>query len=102
MLKLKEYKKAMDLMPRPNLNDLSAEAGELIEKPSMEELFDVLHTLCRMLRLPSTLTYSIAKPTAMKHAVRFAERGCPRSERNCKAAGPSCCCKASLRRPSSI
>ena len=90
---LKEYEKAMKLMTTPSLSDLSAEAGELIEEPSTEEFFDVLHTLCRMLRLPNTLTYSIAKPTAMKHAVRYAERGCPRSERNCRAAGDSCCCK---------
>lgn len=93
---LEEYKAAMRLMSKPNLSDLGAEAKELIEEPSMEELFDVLHTLCRMLRLPSTLTYSIAKPTAMKHAVRFAQRGCPRSERNCRAAGDSCCCKNQL------
>lgn len=90
---LKEYEAAMQLMTRPDIGDLVAEAKELIQEPSLEELFDVLHTLCRMLKVPPTLTYLIARPTAMKHAIRYAERGCPRSKRNCKAAGDSCCCK---------
>ena len=90
---LEKYRKAMQLMTRPNLKDLIAEAKELLEEPSLEELFDVLHTLCRMLQLPPAVTYFVARPTAMKHAVRYAKRGCPRSERNCEAAGDSCCCK---------
>ena len=90
---LEEYEAAMQLMTRPNLKDLAAEAKELLEEPSLNELFDVLHTLCRMLQLPPAATYFIARPTAMKHAVRYSQRGCPRSERNCRAAGSSCCCK---------
>ena len=90
---LEKYRKAMQLMTRPDRGDLVAEVRELLKEPSLNELFDVLHTLCRMLQLPPVLTYLIARPTAMKHAVRYSQRGCPRSERNCKAAGDSCCCK---------
>lgn len=92
---LEKYKEAMLLMPNPGLKHLADEAKEFVEEPSKEEFYDVLHTLCRMLKVPPALTYCVAKPTAMKHAIRYSQRGCPRSERNCRAAGDSCCCKAS-------
>lgn len=86
------YKNATALMGTPSIDDLLAEGRELVEDKSLEEVNDVLHTLCRLLRLPSRIAWVVAKPTAMKHAQRMAERGCPRSLRNCKAAGRDCCC----------
>jgi hypothetical protein len=86
------YKKSTDLMGTPSFNDLLAEVEELIEDKSLEELSDVLHTICRILRLPSRIAWVVARPTAMKHAQRMVDRGCPRSARNCKAAGRDCCC----------
>jgi hypothetical protein len=86
------YKSATRLMGKPSFADLVAEGRELIEDKSLEEMSDVLHTLCRLARLPSWVAWVVARPTAMKHARRMADRGCPRSVRNCKASGSACCC----------
>ncbi len=86
------YKRATRLMGNPSFADLVAEGRELIEDKSLEEMSDVLHTLCRLTRLPSRVAWIVARPTAMKHAKRMADRGCPRSLRNCKASGSDCCC----------
>lgn len=87
------YLKATKLMGRPSFTDVLDEVQELWKDKSLEELHDVVHSLCRYTRVPDTLTWHLAKPTATKHALRMKQRGCPRSERNCLAAGKNCCCK---------
>lgn len=87
------YLKATKLMGRPSVADVFDEVQELFKDKTLEELHDVVHSVCRYARVPNTITYHIAKPTATKHALRMKERGCPRSERNCKLAGDTCCCK---------
>ena len=87
------YKKAVEMMGRPSLDALKDEMMELIQDKSIEEVCDVLHTLCRLVGLPPYVAWVIARPTASKHAKRVAERGCPRSERMCKLLGDNCCCR---------
>ena len=89
----KYYLRATTLMSRPSFSDVMDEVKELYEDKSLEELYDVIHSTARFVGLPSTLVWHIARPTAVKHAVRMAERGCPRSKRNCDLAGGNCCCR---------
>ena len=89
----KHYLEAVKLMGRPSFEDVLEEVQELWKDKSLEELHDVVHSVMRYARVPNTITYHIAKPTAIKHALRMKERGCPRSKRNCLASGESCCCR---------
>jgi len=81
------------MMGRPNFSDVMDEVVELYQDRSLEELSDVVHSACRYMHVPDAITWQLAKPTASKHARRMKQRGCPRSERNCLAAGSDCCCK---------
>ena len=87
------YKRAVKMMGRPTLEALKDELGELIQDKSIEEVCDVVHTLIRLVGLPPIVSWVVARPTASKHALRVAERGCPRSERMCLHLGDECCCK---------
>ena len=91
----KYYDQATKLMSRPSFSDVMDEVEELYKDKSLEELYDVIHSVGRFVRLPDTVVWHIAKPTAMKHAVRMADRGCPRSKRNCDLADDKCCCRKS-------
>lgn len=91
------YGKATKLMSRPSFADVMDEVEELYKDKSLEELFDVVHSVGRFVRLPDAAVWHLAKPTAMKHAIRMADRGCPRSKRNCDLAGENCCCRRSNR-----
>ena len=86
------YLKATKLMGKPSFNDVLDEVKELLQDKSMEEVSDVLHSTCRYLSIPDSLTWIVANKTAAKHAERMKSRGCPRSERNCLAAAENCCC----------
>ena len=87
------YVKATSMMGRPSTKDVLEEISELLEDRNMEELVDVTHSICRFLYIPNKIVWVLANRTAAKHAVRVLVRGCPRSERNCKAAAEKCCCK---------
>lgn len=87
------YKKAILMMGKPNLVDLQDEVRELIADKSIEEVCDVSHTVCRLVGFPPVVSWILCSRTAMKHAKRVAERGCPRSVRMCKNLGDDCCCK---------
>ena len=89
----KHYLEATKLMGRPSFADVFDEVQELLKDKTLEELYDVVHSVCRYTHVPDTITYHVAKPTATKHALRMKLRGCPRSERNCLAAGENCCCR---------
>jgi hypothetical protein len=89
----KAYCKGMSFFPPTGIKALKDEFQELIQDKSLEEVFDVLHTLCRITKVPNAITYVIAYPTARKHALRMLQHGCPRSRRNHEAAGASCICK---------
>jgi len=87
------YLKATKLMGKPSFSDVLDEVKELIQDRSLEEVSDVMHSLCRYLNVPDSITWYVANKTAMKHAMRMEERGCPRSERNCLASAENCCCR---------
>ena len=87
------YKKAILMMGKPSFSALKDEVGELITDKSIEEVCDVSHTVCRLFGFPPYVAWVFCRPTAMKHAKRLAERGCPRSERMCSLLGEKCCCK---------
>lgn len=90
----KEYKKAMRIMSdRPSFDALKDEVIELVEDKSIEEVFDVIHTILRMIGAPTMMSYVFGYPTAIKHAKRVAEYGCPRSKRNHLKHGDDCICK---------
>jgi hypothetical protein len=89
----RKYKQGMKMFPPTGVQAVKDEFSELVEDKSIEELFDVLHTLCRVARMPDLITFIIAYPTARKHALRVLEYGCPRSRRNHNKAGVSCICK---------
>ena len=88
MIKLvRAYFRGVRMMGRPTWAALLDEIHEFREKPSCEEAWDMLHVSLRFVGLGI-----LAWPTVRKHGVRVLTRGCPRSERNCIAAGDSCCC----------
>ena len=87
------YVEATKMMGRPSIKDVLEEISELVKDKNVEDLVDVTHSVCRFLYLPNKIVWTVAKKTAMKHAVRTLVRGCPRSERNCKTAAEKCCCK---------
>lgn len=87
------YIRAAEMMGRPSFRDVMDEVVELYEDKSLEELSDVVHSACRFVGIPDSVIWYLARPTAMKHAVRYEERGCPRSARNCFAMGEACCCR---------
>ena len=87
------YVEGTKMMGRPSTKDVLQEINELLEDKNVEELVDVTHSICRFLYMPNKITWRLANKTAVKHAVRTLMRGCPRSERNCKAAAENCCCK---------
>ena len=89
----KAYVEGNHMMSKPGITEIRDELQELIEDKNVEELFDVIHTVCRVSRLPHFVTYILAHPTARKHALRVLEYGCPRSRRNCRKTGDSCICK---------
>ena len=93
MKQYQAYCKGMGYFPPAKLQALKDEFAELIEDKSVEEIFDVIHTLCRLARIPNLVAYVVAYPTARKHALRVLKHGCPRSRRNCNKAGDSCICK---------
>ena len=93
MNKYQAYCKGMSLFPTTGLQALKDEFKELVEDKSIEEVFDVIHTLCRVVKMPNLFTYVVAYPTAKKHALRVLAYGCPRSKRNCTKAGAACICK---------
>ena len=84
---LRAYRRGMAMIGRVTLPAVLEECREFCEEPSVEELCDVLHGTLRFVGL-GVLVW----PTARKHALRVITRGCPRSERNCLAAGKDCCC----------
>lgn len=89
----KYYKRGMKMAGKPRWSNVKDEVDELCEDKSFEELVDVLHVTGRFLRLPLPILWVVCRKTALKHAKRVKERGCPRSLRNCVAAGEACCCK---------
>ena len=93
MKQYQAYVKGMGYFPPTGIEALRDEFAELLEDKSLEEVFDVIHTLCRVTRMPNLVTYVVAYPTARKHAMRVLEYGCPRSRRNCEKAGDLCICK---------
>ena len=90
---LRAYARGNKLMGSPGLFEVKEEVKELVEDRNAEEIFDVIHTLCRVTRMPNIVTFILAYPTARKHALRVLEYGCPRSRRNHNKAGTSCICK---------
>ena len=88
---IKAYLRGMAMLGPCSWSAVRDELEEFIEDPSIEEFFDVLHGLLRMTGV--NVFGLLAWPTARKHALRVVKYGCPRSERNHKAAGDSCCCK---------
>jgi hypothetical protein len=70
------------------------EMAEFLEKPSLEEIWDILHSAGRVVwKLTGIPLQLLAWPTVCKHALRFAEQGCIRSRRNCEG---HCCHQLSL------
>lgn len=78
---------------QPNIRSqwlaLKDEIAEFLEKPSIEEMWDVLHSggrlICQVTGIPLQV---LAYPTVYKHSQRFAQSGCIRSKRNCEG---KCC-----------
>ena len=65
--------------------DLTSEAREFRAEPSVEEAWDVLHSLGRVIwKLTGIPLQLLAYPTVRKHGQRFAQTGCIRSQRNCE------------------
>jgi hypothetical protein len=89
---LKHYRSGMAAYDRchpPTLQSqweaLRAEVGEFVVEPSLEEAWDVLHSLGRLVwKLTGIPLQWLAYPTVRKHRQRFAETGCIRSHRNCE------------------
>jgi hypothetical protein len=87
------YKKGMEMAGRPAWSNVKDEIDELLEDKSFEEFIDVIHSLGRFCNFPLPILWIICRKTALKHAKRVEERDCPRSLRNCAAAGETCCCR---------
>ena len=72
---------------------LKSEVIEFIEKPCLEEIWDVLHSAGRLFWKVTGIPLQLfAVPTVEKHGRRFAESGCIRSRRNCEGK----CCNCDL------
>lgn len=68
---------------------LKDEIAEFIEHPSLDEIWDILHSAGRLIwKVTGVPLQLLAWPTVRKHALRFAEYGCIRSHRNCEG---NCC-----------
>ena len=68
---------------------LKDEVAEFMEKPSLEEIWDILHSAGRLIwKVTGIPLQLLAVPTVSKHSQRFAKSGCIRSSRNCKG---KCC-----------
>ena len=93
MKQYEAYCKGMSYFPPTEFKAVKEEFRELVDDKSVEEVFDVLHTMCRVGKMPNIVTYILAYPTARKHALRVLEYGCPRSRRNHNEAGAACVCK---------
>ena len=68
MKQYQAYVKGMQFFPPTGMQAIKDEFTELVEDKSIEEVFDVLHTICRAARMPNMFTYVVAYPTAKKHA----------------------------------
>ena len=69
------------------------EMAEFWQQPSVEEAWDVLHSAGRLVWAVTGVPLQLlAWPTVRKHGLRFAERGCIRSHRNCQG---ECCLSCS-------
>lgn len=65
------------------------EATEFLQKPCLEEAWDILHSAGRLIwKLTGIPLQLLAYPTVYKHSQRFAKSGCVRSFRNCEG---KCC-----------
>jgi hypothetical protein len=73
---------------------LKDEIEEFFTEPSLSEIWDIVHAAGRLFyKLTRIPLYLLAYPTVRKHAQRFEEYGCIRSQRNCEGK----CCKQSPR-----
>lgn len=93
----KLYVKALNMMGKqPNIA-IKEEMHELLESRSLDEftseLSDVMHATLRAFSVHPIVSFILAYKCAMKHSTRLSNFGCPRSRRNCKKKGISCCCK---------
>ena len=72
---------------------LKDEAIEFFQDPSIDEVWDIFHSfgriVCKLTGIPLQL---LAWPTVRKHSLRYIERGCIRSRRNCSGY---CCSEVS-------
>src|SRR6476661_2611652 len=74
---------------------LKAEVAEFLTEPSLEEVWDVLHSVGRLVwKLTGIPLQLLAYPTVRKHGRRYAETGCVRSRRNCEGL---CCINSGQR-----
>jgi hypothetical protein len=65
------------------------EIAEFLEKPCLEEIWDILHSAGRLIwKVTGIPLQLLAYPTVYKHSQRFAKSGCIRSNRNCEG---KCC-----------
>lgn len=68
---------------------LNQEIREFLEKPSIDEIWDILHSAGKLINQVTGVPFQlVAWPTVRKHSGRFAESGCIRSQRNCESR---CC-----------
>ena len=89
---LQDYRAGMTLYDRchkPTLGDrwqaLADEWNEFTQCPSLTEAWDILHSAGRIAWSLTGIPFQLlAWPTVVKHARRFAQRGCIRSARNCR------------------
>jgi len=67
------------------VDSMKEEWQEFREEPSLEELWDVVHTIGRIVEhiTGAWFVCLCAWPTVKKHAMRMQQTGCPRSARNC-------------------
>lgn len=84
---------AYDRCHQPNIHSqwlaFKDEIGEFALKPSVEEIWDILHSAGRLIwKVTGVPLQLLSWPTVRKHALRFAETGCIRSRRNCEG---NCC-----------
>lgn len=67
------------------IDSIKEEWLEFCEEPSLEEMWDVIHTIGRLVEYVTGMWFVClcAWPTVKKHAMRMKQTGCPRSPRNC-------------------